>query len=108
MFWKLAKALFQPLIQFFTDIEFPGLNVTIFHVFIGVMLIDVIISVVFIILGVSNGSGDLPATITYDYLDEKTNMTSRGYSKPRPRKPNYGNIKAGIKARRLSNHFSRR
>ena len=99
MFWKLAKALFEPVIHFFTDLNFPGFDdLTFFDVFIGVMLIDVVISVVFIIMGVSSGSGDLPAAITYDYLDDNYGISSKGIQSSRSRKPNYTSLKAQMKA----------
>ena len=94
--WDMAKALFSPLINFFTDLEFPFLGgVTFFDLFIGLTLIDVIISVVYIILGVSTGSGDVVSSLTYDYLDNKYYLSDSDVfiQKSRIRKPNYENLR---------------
>lgn len=54
-FWKLATTFVGGCAQAF-DIPVPGLGITFFQLFVGVLIIDVIISSVYIILGVHTDS----------------------------------------------------
>lgn len=63
-FWQLASTFIQGCAQVFY-LPVPGLGLSFFQLFVGVMIIDVIVSSVYIILGVH--TDDTGITISKEY-----------------------------------------
>lgn len=66
---EIAVTLFNAVSGLFAC-KVPGLNISFFTLFVGIIVIDIVIRTVFIILGVSSGTDDLPASMIYDSLSD--------------------------------------
>lgn len=95
-FWEIAQALFQPIWRFFTDIQIPGLGISVFFAMVAIILINVVINVVLIILGVSSSYDDPVSALSFDAV-----QNSRPEYSERSRKPDYAAMSARYKARKF-------
>lgn len=64
---QLANTMMSLVSNLFT-VQVPGLGISFMTLFIGIIVIDIVLRTVFIILGVSSGADDLPASMLYDGL----------------------------------------
>lgn len=95
-FWEIAQALFQPIWRFFTEIQIPGLGISIFFAMVGILLINIVINVVLIILGVSSSYDDPISAVSFDAV-----QNSRPEYQERSRKPDYVAMSARYNARKF-------
>lgn len=75
---EMASTLMLSIYYGLSTTIVPGFEeLSFMDLFIGLLTIDIAISTAFIILGVSTGAGDLPASMAYDDLVESEHYMPR-------------------------------
>lgn len=75
-FFKLASAIIGGAAEAF-EITVPGLNISFFQLFVGVLIFDVILSSVYIILGVSTDDSGVRVSKEYGLRNHHLNVKKR-------------------------------
>lgn len=79
-FFKLASAIIGGAAEAF-DITVPGLNISFFQLLVGVLIFDVILSSVYIILGVSTDDSGVTVSKEYGLRNHHLNVKKRSSHK---------------------------
>lgn len=81
-FFKLATAIIGGAAEAF-EITVPGLNISFFQLFVGVLIFDIILSSIYIILGVSTDDSGVTVTKEYGLKNHHLNVKRRTSHKER-------------------------
>lgn len=81
-FFKLATAIIGGAAEAF-EITVPGLNISFFQLFVGVLIFDIILSSIYIILGVSTDDSGVTVTKEYGLKNHRLNVKRRTSHKER-------------------------
>lgn len=81
-FFKLATAIIGGAAEAF-EITVPGLNISFFQLLVGVLIFDIILSSIYIILGVSTDDSGVTVTKEYGLKNHHLNVKRRTSHKER-------------------------